>query len=196
LTGFQAYQMYLGIKLHFTSPKYDYFKFQGKTKAKVESFEKRNDRYFFKKLANKYNEKSLMDFYVANFLRDDYWIGNLIRQDGEKNYLEWQKKIDSITYQFGQDVDYLLGLVDKFDELFECPNGQHPVLLKQFLSNRVSLETLTIINKKLSFCNVFDKRINETLVWPQVKIKVEKYIPFLDVDYEKLGNLMKTKVMG
>ena len=188
--------MYLGIKLHFTSPKYDYFKFHGKTKAKAEAFEKRNDRYFFKKLANKYNEKSLMDFYVANFLHDDYWIGNLIRQDGEKNYTEWQRKIDSISYQFGQDVDYLLGLVDRFDDLFECPNGQHPVLLKQFLSNKISLETLTIINRRLPFCNVFDKRIKETLVWPQVKMKVEKYVPFLNVDYDKLGALMKTKVVG
>lgn len=196
MTGFQAYQMYLGIKLHFTSPKYDYFKFRGKTKAKLEAFEKRNDRYFFKKLANKYNEKSLTDFYVANFLQDDYWIGSLIRQDGEKNYVEWQRKIDSITYQFEQDVDYLLGLVNKFDDLFDCPNGQHPVLLKQFLSNKIALETLTIINRRLSFCNVFDNRIKETLVWPQVKLKVEKYAPFLEVDYPKLGNLMKTKVVG
>jgi T4 gene Gp59 loader of gp41 DNA helicase/T4 gene Gp59 loader of gp41 DNA helicase C-term len=194
LTGFQAYQMYLGIKLHFTSPKYDYFKFHGKTKAKLEAFEKRNDRYFFKKLANKFDEKTLMNFYVANFLKDDYWIGNLIRKDGEENYLEWQKKIDSIGYQFGQDVEYLLDLVEKFDDLFNCPNGQHPVILKQFLSKKISLETLTILNTRLSFSEYLDNKIKETVVWPQVKMKIEKYVPFLEVDYKKLNFLLKTKV--
>ena len=188
--------MYLGVKLHFTSPTYDYFKFHGKTKAKLEAFEKRNDRYFFKKLATKFDEKSLMNFYVANFLQDDYWIGNLIRQDGEKNYLEWKKNIDSISYHFSQDVDYLLGIVDKFDDLFVCPNGQHPLILKQYLSKKIRLETLTILNKKLSFSRYFDTKIKETLVWPQVKMKIEKYLPFLEVDHCKLSLLLKTKVVG
>lgn len=194
MTGFQAYQMYLGVKAHFTSPKYDYFKFRGKTTAKLESFEKRKDKYFFKKLANKFDEKTLINFYVANFLQEDYWIGSLVRQDGEKNYLEWKKNIDSITYKFSQDVDYLLGHVEKFDDLFMCPNGQHPIILKIFLSKKISLETLTIINRRLSFCQYLDKNIKETIVWPQIKMKIEKYLPFLDVDFIKLNLLLKTKV--
>ena len=43
MNGFDAYKTYLGIKLHFTKKDYDFHRFDGKTKATLESFEKRND---------------------------------------------------------------------------------------------------------------------------------------------------------
>jgi len=195
LTGFESYQMYLGIKTHFTNEKYDYFKFNGKTKAKLESFEKRNDRYFFKKLSLKYNGDELKNFYVSNFIKDDFWIGTLAKT-GETNYIEWKKKIESISYFFEQDVDCLLESVDKFDDLFTCPNNQHPVLLKYYLSNKISLETLTVFNVKLSFVKQFDIDIKETVVWPGIKLKIEKYFPFLDINYTKLNFVLRRKVLG
>lgn len=188
--------MYLGVKLHFSNPKYDYFKFNGKVKSNQQSFEKRNDRYFFKKLATKFREKELLEFYVSNFLKGDYWIGALVRDNGEKNYQEWKRIIDSITYTFSNDIDYLLEQVDNFDDLFLCRNNQHPEILKKYLSKKITLETLTIINNRLNFTSHFDKRINETLVWPEVKSKIQKYQPFLDVDYKKLHGILKTKVVG
>ena len=38
MTGFEVYQMYLSLKLHFTKDDYDFFKFNGKTRASQESF--------------------------------------------------------------------------------------------------------------------------------------------------------------
>ena len=75
--GFDAYKTYLALKRHFTSD-YDYFKYNGKVRAGVESFLKRNDRFFFRKLAKKYDDKELVDFFVSNFIVSDNWIGNLI----------------------------------------------------------------------------------------------------------------------
>ena len=46
MEGWQAYQMYLGLKLLFTSD-YDYNQYGGKTRASKSSFLKRKDRYFF-----------------------------------------------------------------------------------------------------------------------------------------------------
>ena len=40
-TPLEAYQTYLAIKNHFSSPSYDYFKYQGKVKVNSQSFEKR-----------------------------------------------------------------------------------------------------------------------------------------------------------
>ena len=51
--GYEAYKKYLAIKLHFTKDRYDYFKFNGQTKASYESFIQRNDKYFFIKTARK-----------------------------------------------------------------------------------------------------------------------------------------------
>ena len=55
MKAFDAYQVYTAIKLHFSSSRYDYFKFDGKTKVSIEKFLQRNDRYFFEKISNKYN---------------------------------------------------------------------------------------------------------------------------------------------
>jgi len=48
--GFDVYKTYLAIKNHFTTD-YDYVKYGGKVTAKLETFTKRSDRYFFHKLS-------------------------------------------------------------------------------------------------------------------------------------------------
>ena len=49
MTPFDTYKEYLAFKNHFTREKYDYHKYGGRSKAKIESFYKRKDRYFFEK---------------------------------------------------------------------------------------------------------------------------------------------------
>ena len=49
--GFDVYKTYLAVKLHFTSDTYDYYKYDGKVNAKLDTFTKRKDRYFFHKLS-------------------------------------------------------------------------------------------------------------------------------------------------
>ena len=57
---------------------YDYYKYDGKVNAKLDTFTKRKDRYFFHKLSTRYAETDILDFFVANFLADSKrWIGNL-----------------------------------------------------------------------------------------------------------------------
>ena len=66
---FDAYRQYLSLKNHFTKDKYDYHKYCGKSRATVQSFYKRKDRFWFEKLArNKYNLKKL---------HADYWFNQI-----------------------------------------------------------------------------------------------------------------------
>ena len=64
--GYDAYQLYLGIKLHFYSD-YDFVKYNGKVKADLPSFLKRNDKFHFAKLSRKYKDE-LKDFYISQLL--------------------------------------------------------------------------------------------------------------------------------
>ena len=54
MEGYEVYKIYLALKLHFTKDNYNFFTFNGKSRASLSSFEKRNDRYFFKKLGKKF----------------------------------------------------------------------------------------------------------------------------------------------
>ena len=84
--GYDSYQLYLGIKLHFYSEDYDFVKYNGKSKVSRDSFYKRNDRVFFVKLTRKYKSKQdIQDYLLANFLvHPKGWVGKF----DEDNYIK------------------------------------------------------------------------------------------------------------
>ena len=89
--GFDVFRVYMAVKLHFTTD-YNYFDYDGKVNIKLDTFTKRNDRYFFHKLSTKYNQNEILDFFVANFIeKDKNWIGNLLDSDGREIYLNYKK---------------------------------------------------------------------------------------------------------
>jgi len=69
MVPFDTYKTYLALKNHFTKDSYDYHKYQGKSRASLQSFYKRRDRYWFEKLSRQKEDKEVIDFFVANFIR-------------------------------------------------------------------------------------------------------------------------------
>jgi hypothetical protein len=195
MSAFEAYKMYVALKLHFTTDNYDYFTFNGKCRASESSFEKRKDRYFFKKVVTKFNNIQLQEYFVSNFILDGTsWVGSMVRDKGEKNYVDWKKKMESLHYTFSCDVDFLLSEVEDFEMLFVVDNT-HPPLLKYYLGKKITLETFVILNKILTFTNDFDKLISEPFIWKEVKRTVIKYSPFINVDLIKYKQTLKQKVV-
>jgi len=197
VTPFQAYKKYVALKLHFSSGSYDYFKFNGEVKVSVDSFEKRNDKAFFYRLAKKYKPEELEQYLVANFLDDpDNWIGDLITTEGEDVLKAWQKKIQSLTYNFKQDITHIKEFsdvwLDSFDYAFVSHKGSHPYVLDVTLQKEISIETFIIMNKILKFFPRFDRTIKEKLIWNEFKSLCLKYEPFLKiVDENKFKDIMK-----
>jgi len=189
VTPFETYQHYLSLKNHFTNPKYDFFKYGAKTRASVTSFNKRKDKYWFEKTSRKYSDKEVVDFLVSNFTATDnpqnLWIGEIINS-GERNYAEWMKRQQSLTYLFKEQSNELFS-ENELESVFDCSKG-HPTVLKKFLSGTISLETLVIYNKIFLFGNKFDKQLLDP-VWETVSLKIKKYSPFLNIDvfnYKKI----------
>ena len=196
MNAYEVYRMYVALKLHFTSESYDYFKFNGKVKTTESKFNVRKDRYFFQKLCNKYNGDMVRDYFVSNFVYDvNSWVGSITRDRGERIYSEWKKKQDSISYLIVNEIDYLLDQVENFDSLFECKQNQHPIILKKYLSKKISLETLIVLDDILNFVNRFDRQISEKLLWPKIKMSMIKYKPFMRCDYKKFKSILKEKVL-
>ena len=113
------------------------------------------------------------------------WIGEIINS-GERNYSEWMKRQQSLTYLFKEQSNELF-LENELESVFDCSKG-HPIVLKKFLSGNISLETLVIYNKIFLFGNKFDKHLLDP-VWESVSLKLKKYNPFLNIDvfqYKKI----------
>jgi hypothetical protein len=189
VTPFETYQTYLSMKSHFTNGKYDFFKYGGKSRATMASFNKRKDKYWFEKTSRKYSDEEVLNFLLANFVSTDnpqnLWIGEIINS-GERNYSQWMKRKQSLTYLFKEQSNELLSNKN-LNEVFDCSKG-HPPLLKKYLGGEISLETLTILEKVFSFVKNFDGRLKDP-VWESVSLKIKKYIPFLNINvfqYKKI----------
>ena len=191
VTPFETYQHYLSLKNHFTNPKYDFFKYGGKSRATITSFNKRRDKYWFEKTSRKYSDKEVVDFLVSNFAAADnpqnLWIGEIINS-GERTYSDWKRRKQSSTYLFKEQSNELLSN-NNLENLFNCSKG-HPILLKKYLGGEVSLETLVIFEKIFSFKNRFDKKLDDP-VWETVSLKIKKYSPFLNIDVFKYKNILR-----
>jgi len=193
MSGFEVYKLYLALKLHFTTDTYNYFTFNGKSRASLQSFEKRKDRYFFKKLATKFDNEELIQYFVSHFVaNENTWIGNISVITDSKVFSDWKRKIQSMGHIFEQDVDTLLK-ENKFENVFKVVST-HPPLITKYLSSSVTLETLVILNQLVRYVKDFDKTITEPLVWPELKRKVVKYEPFLSIDKPKYKKILLSKI--
>ncbi len=189
VTPFETYQSYLSMKSHFTNPKYDFFKYGGRSRATITSFNKRKDKYWFEKTSRKYSDEEVLNFLLANFVNTDnpqnLWIGEIINS-GERTYAEWMRRKQSLTYIFKEQSEKLLSETE-LGKLFSCSKG-HPLILKKYLGGEVSLETFVILEKIFSFVKDFDKKLDDP-VWESVSLKVKKYIPFININvfhYKKI----------
>ena len=192
---FEAYKCYLGMKNHFTKDNYDYIKYRGKSRATLNAFYKRKDRFWFEKFSRQKNDKEIEEFFIANFAScpdpESLWIGEMIKE-GEGRYQDWQKKVQSLSYVFKQEAEYLF-TDNKVDEVFDCSNG-HPTILRNYLGGFTSLETLVICDRIFEYGKDFDKKLKDP-VWETVSRRVKKYTPFLNISVPRYKKILKEVVI-
>lgn len=192
MNGYQVYKMYLGIKMHFNSNTYDYVKYGGGLKASIDTFNKRNDKYFFHKLGNRFKPEDLELYFISNFLvEDNIWIGSLFDEKCKNRFYETKGRHERITYMFEQDVLHLLNRVEKFSDLFKVEVGQHPILIQATLAQDINIETLIIFNELFSCFQKWDEEIDDPVIWPEVRKKCLKYRSFLDKIMTKRKKFVK-----
>ena len=197
MNGFEVYKIYLAIKLHFTSKNqsYDFHKHNGRTTARLATFTKRRDRYFFHKLSKSYNDKSIVDYFLSNFVSNtNIWVGDIIGQTGDDTYKQWSKKLEALFYYYEQDLEYMLEQNIEFDDIFTSKNGQHPPILKMFLSKRINFETFIILDDILSFSKQLNKNISEKVLWPKLYDRMIRYKPFLRYNVTKYKKSLRDKL--
>lgn len=206
LSGFEVYKDYLTIKKHFNTD-FDYFKYNGKSRVRRETFEKRKDRFFFDKLAKKLSKNDVVGFFVSNFVYNrKMWIGEF-EDESFDIFTDWKRKIESLSYTYSQDVANLRSSIEtwnelkggdnlqlKFDQIFKPEQGQHPILLNFVFSKECSIETFVILNDILDFVPCWNKRIVEKVIWPDFAKVCVKYQPFVEYDKEKMMTILKKEL--
>jgi len=186
---FDAYRYYQSLKLHFESKTYDAAKYNFKTSANPKSFWQRNDKYHFAKVAKRFKDvPEMIGWYASHFINGTKWIGEML--NAEDVYQSWLKRMQSIGYIFEQDLNHLSLQYESFDDMLISKSNSHPDIITAYLQEEISLETVVIINKLTGFINKADKEITETIMWPDISLKVRKYDPFVQVDIERMKKIV------
>ena len=187
MTPFEAFQKYIALKNHFTQKSYDFHKYNGKVKVRVDTFERRKDRYFFAKLAK---NKNIVDYLLANFIDGDMnqWVGDIVTdQQSEKIYKQWKARQESLSYRFTQDLSKLK---PDFNDNIIVKDSQHPYLLLLYMQGMVCIETLIILDVLSNCFRYWDKNIQENIIWPNIRKKCDRYKPFMSIDPKKYRKIV------
>jgi hypothetical protein len=188
--SFGAYIKYLALKKHFTTDSYDYKKYNGKVRASFETFGARNDTLFFHKLAKREDYENLI---LANMIvKPDIWVRDILEEEGEARYIEWKKKVDSLSYVFKNDLSSLL---DDYKENFISYDGQHPYIMTMYLQKKISLETFTILAHISKIFTYWDEKIVDKIVARDIIRLARKYKPFLVIDEKKFKNIVRERFL-
>ena len=194
---YSVYKMYLALRLHFTTDNYDVILQKGRVRASRQAYAKRKDLFSIRKIAKSYSDEEVANFLVANFVSGDRWGGMFDLEAGQR-YKEWKKRVESLSYNFEQELDNIVNDLEesnlKIKDIFTVSKGQHPYIIKAFLRNTISIETLVILERLNKFTERFDLEISDTVVWPDVSRLIKKYKPFLLIDMEKYDAIFRRRV--
>jgi hypothetical protein len=188
--SFNAYVKYLALKRHFTTDSYDYFKYNGKVRASIDSYRSRNDSFFFLKLARKDDYENII---LANMIeKPDIWIRDILEEEGQNRYLNWKKRMDSLGYIFKSDINIML---DEYEDNFVVRDGQHPHIMTMMLQKKISLETFTIMTHIANIFPYWEQKIVDKIVSRDIMKKSRKYKPFLDLDWKRYKTYVKDQFL-
>lgn len=199
LTGFQVYKYYVGLKSHFEG-KYDFIKYGGKTKVSIGSYESRNDRVMFERIANKVASNEIVPFLVANIMSgDNLWIGDITSDfDKAKDaFNKWHKKMVWLYKNYEDDLDNICRFVEEknlaIKDLFMYNNGNHPAIFRFMLEGMIEKETFIILDDIIGFVELNNKYLKGDIIWDNEIAKLHQYKPFIMYDKGRCENITKLK---
>lgn len=170
VSAFDAYVEYLALVRHFTSDGYDYEQFNGKTRARRSTFEKRRDQFWFDKIAAHHDPSWLM---IATLVENPHaWVGEIAR--ASERYARRKGRIESLEYVLRRELE-TVGR-DPVVELAITGSG-HPALVRRVLSDEVSLESAAVISI-VTGCGPLWKGVSDPVI-RDVGRRLVKYSTFV-----------------
>lgn len=150
MNGYNAYQIYQSLKLHFTTD-YDAVKYNYKTAVKRDTFERRRDRYFFEKLSRRLNKEKLIDYFTANLIQDPrVWVGDM----KDDTYNDYIARYDMLTYMVTQDMKRMAEKGYTFNQLCTtCDSSTTNPLLEALRMDEIHLESVVLVDILVNFLN-------------------------------------------
>lgn len=190
--SYQYYKYYVEIKLHFNSQSFDFFKGHG-TRSSPKAFVSRKDRYFFEKIASVFNMQKYLDkLLIAVKEKRNFYIGDIMTPNNEKQYLKTKGYIQAFDQMFEKEMSDVVTYCIKNNitkkEMLNGDDDIKPIIYNLLRKNVVSYETFICLDKMYDITDnlvkfSLDPLVNETVLF------VKKYKPFFSKHIPKRNKL-------
>lgn len=192
-----AFQLYMGVRLHFVDKNYDFFRNRGAVSGcDLTALDKKSYSGAIYSLAKKMDLSGLCDYYVANMLVEQ---GRYIfdhDSNGLKNYHQFSKRKQARKFTFESELTRFVDKESKHgvqflgEHLAVVKGKQYPTLLRAFIGGSISPETMVILNRLRPFLDGWDATVKDQLIYPQASFQLRRldgFIRILDLTpYETL----------
>ena len=193
MDGYQTYQIYQSLKLHFTSD-YDAVKYNYRTAVKRDTFERRRDRYFFEKLSRRFNKEKLIHYFTSNLIQNpSVWIGDM----SDEIYNAYIARYDKLTYMLSQDMNLMSDKEYSFDQLCTTSDDNTTnVFLESLRSGEIHLESVVLVDIMVNFLNRLKSDLSDPLGINKVLIDLLLKYKLIMLQSPLPHNKLKEKVLN
>lgn len=184
MVGFNAYNTHIALNLHFDTNggSYDYFKYNGKTRATKDSFKKNPFRWQYAALEQKAGSNLLYYYYLVfkhndfKYVRASHGLFKLLKTFSSDYSLD---PASHISEQILNDLSRLKSKYsDDYSEMVAV-DDLYPSLYDDYqYDSLIDIETLLLFDSHItSILN--PQSSNDVVTWPSILIKMEKVRPFV-----------------
>ena len=186
MTGRELYQVFLGMRLHFTQKAYDYPTYGPK---RVD--ETTMGKYYV--LANAIGRKfttreSLENRLIALFKNKVCWLNEIATPEAEKTERQHISDITGFWYNF---ETHLSLIKDEYPDIMNAIKVRNsfevPPIGRMLLAKQINIETYCALDYLIDF----SKHIND-LVWKNEKLRIEKYKAFFNPDRARIAKIARS----
>lgn len=185
MTGQMCYQIFLGMKLHFTKKSYDYPTYGPKfiNHSSMSKFQPIADT-----LSRKFRTKEALEIrLIALFKNKMCWLNEIATPEAEKTEHRHLSDLTGFSYNF---ENHLSLIKEEFPEIINAMRTKNtfevPPICRMLLNREINLETYCALDYLLDF----SKHISDS-VWKDEKLKIEKYKAFFEPDKAKIAKIAK-----
>lgn len=196
ISAFETYKLFMAVKLHLTTDRYDVFESNGRVSGSLATFEKRNDRFLFEKIGRRFKSpRELIEYFVANIA----YGNNSVIYSGESDeyYEQWIYRKESRTHLFKMELHNIQRHLElnkmEWKDLFATKDNV-PELLKLYVGGYVQLETVVILNEFENFLPEWEPL---NMIWGnQLRIlnKIKKFVKFDKTRIQLIYNTFKEEL--
>lgn len=183
MTGFEVYKCHLALTQHFKG-KYNWHKYNGKTKVGFTSYERSKGRRFYDTLSKQYKNNEVIKLFIANMIRQSppKWIGEFVDEDCKECYNTYCTRLESLSRYFKLDIRMVHTAMNQlncdFKSMLISNTGNIPPICQMYLQEHICIETLIIFNRLTGWINKNDT-INP--LWSTYKDTLIRYDGFVEV---------------